>query len=154
MFDALRRILDINININFIYYEQTKTNLYFRRNNCFGRSFLHIVEGWKSDGFCRTKISTDAYWLADPMGFTQGQLTQILKHTDILKNNNIEAEFKGFSYGGPLNRRRLQVKLILSLQRTNQRPLYSQKMISGLLLGGLCTTVFLFTCHLCLPSIR
>ncbi|NCO05349.1 MAG: ABC transporter substrate-binding protein [Candidatus Magasanikbacteria bacterium] len=34
---------------------------------------------------------------------TQGQLTQILKHTDILKNNNIAADFKGFSYGGPLN---------------------------------------------------
>lgn len=34
---------------------------------------------------------------------TQGQLTQILKHTDILKNHNLEADFKGFSYGGPLN---------------------------------------------------
>jgi ABC-type nitrate/sulfonate/bicarbonate transport system substrate-binding protein len=34
---------------------------------------------------------------------TQGQLIQILKHTDILKNNNIRAIFKGFSYGGPLN---------------------------------------------------
>jgi len=34
---------------------------------------------------------------------TQGQLTQILKHTDILKNNKLKADFKGFSYGGPLN---------------------------------------------------
>lgn len=34
---------------------------------------------------------------------TEGQLTQVLKHTDILKNNGVEAEFKGFSYGGPLN---------------------------------------------------
>ena len=34
---------------------------------------------------------------------TQGQLTQILKHTDILKNNEIEGDFKGFTYGGPLN---------------------------------------------------
>ena len=34
---------------------------------------------------------------------TQGQLTQILKHTDILKNNEIEGDFKGFTYGSPLN---------------------------------------------------
>ena len=34
---------------------------------------------------------------------TQGQLTQILKRTDILKQNGLEGEFKGFSYGGPLN---------------------------------------------------
>ena len=34
---------------------------------------------------------------------TEGQLTQILKHTDILKNNEIEGDFKGFTYGGPLN---------------------------------------------------
>jgi len=34
---------------------------------------------------------------------TQGQLTQILKYTDILKNNEIEGDFKGFTYGGPLN---------------------------------------------------
>lgn len=34
---------------------------------------------------------------------TQGQLTQILKHTDILKNNGLKAEFKGFTFGGPLN---------------------------------------------------
>ncbi|MBT4277562.1 ABC transporter substrate-binding protein [Candidatus Falkowbacteria bacterium] len=34
---------------------------------------------------------------------TEGQLTQILKHTDLLKDNNLEGDFKGFSYGGPLN---------------------------------------------------
>lgn len=34
---------------------------------------------------------------------TQGQLTQILKHTDILKDNGLEVEFKGFTFGGPLN---------------------------------------------------
>ncbi len=33
----------------------------------------------------------------------QGQLTQILKHTDILGNENISAEFKGFTFGAPLN---------------------------------------------------
>jgi len=34
---------------------------------------------------------------------TEGQLTQILKKTEILKNNGIEAEFKGFASGAPLN---------------------------------------------------
>lgn len=34
---------------------------------------------------------------------TQGQLTQILKHTDILKKHSLKAEFKGFTFGGPLN---------------------------------------------------
>lgn len=34
---------------------------------------------------------------------TEGQLTQVLKHTDLLKENGLEGEFKGFTYGGPLN---------------------------------------------------
>lgn len=34
---------------------------------------------------------------------TQGQLTQILKHTDILERNGLKAEFTGFNYGPPLN---------------------------------------------------
>lgn len=34
---------------------------------------------------------------------TQGQLTQILKHTDILSKNHFKATFKGFSSGAPLN---------------------------------------------------
>lgn len=34
---------------------------------------------------------------------TQGQLTQTLKHTDLLEKNGLTGEFKGFSYGGPLN---------------------------------------------------
>lgn len=34
---------------------------------------------------------------------TQGQLAQILKHTDILKKNSLKGEFKGFTFGGPLN---------------------------------------------------
>lgn len=34
---------------------------------------------------------------------TQGQLAVILKNSDILKENGFRAEFKGFSYGGPLN---------------------------------------------------
>jgi sulfonate transport system substrate-binding protein len=34
---------------------------------------------------------------------TQGQLTQVLKQTELLKENNLKGEFIGFSYGGPLN---------------------------------------------------
>ena len=34
---------------------------------------------------------------------TEGQLTQILKNTDILDRYDLKGEFKGFSYGGPLN---------------------------------------------------
>lgn len=34
---------------------------------------------------------------------TQGQVVQVLKHTDLLAENRIAGDFKGFSYGGPLN---------------------------------------------------
>ncbi len=34
---------------------------------------------------------------------TQGQITQVLAHTNVLALNGLQAEFKGFSYGGPLN---------------------------------------------------
>jgi sulfonate transport system substrate-binding protein len=34
---------------------------------------------------------------------TEGQLTQVLKKTELLKENGLQGDFKGFSYGGPLN---------------------------------------------------
>lgn len=34
---------------------------------------------------------------------TQGQLAQILKHTNILDKHGLSGDFKGFNYGGPLN---------------------------------------------------
>lgn len=34
---------------------------------------------------------------------TQGQLTEILKHTDFLQKNGLNAEYKGFNSGAPLN---------------------------------------------------
>ena len=34
---------------------------------------------------------------------TQGQLVQILKHTDILDQNELNVQFTGFDHGGPLN---------------------------------------------------
>ncbi|MCX6816546.1 MAG: NrtA/SsuA/CpmA family ABC transporter substrate-binding protein [Candidatus Beckwithbacteria bacterium] len=34
---------------------------------------------------------------------TEGQLTQVLKNTDILQKNGLKAEFKGFNSGPPLN---------------------------------------------------
>ena len=33
----------------------------------------------------------------------EGQLTQVLKHTSVLADNGLVANFKGFSYGAPLN---------------------------------------------------
>lgn len=34
---------------------------------------------------------------------TQGQLTQVLNKTDLLKKNGLMGDFKGFTYGAPLN---------------------------------------------------
>ena len=34
---------------------------------------------------------------------TEGQLTQVLKNTDTLLTNGLKGDFKGFSYGAPLN---------------------------------------------------
>jgi len=34
---------------------------------------------------------------------TQGQIAQILKHTNILELNGLKGDFKGFTYGAPLN---------------------------------------------------
>jgi ABC-type nitrate/sulfonate/bicarbonate transport system substrate-binding protein len=34
---------------------------------------------------------------------TQGQVAQVLKHTNALSLNNLQGEFKGFTYGAPLN---------------------------------------------------
>jgi len=34
---------------------------------------------------------------------TQGQLVQVLKHSDALKVNGLRGDFKGFTYGAPLN---------------------------------------------------
>lgn len=34
---------------------------------------------------------------------TQGQVVQVLKHTNALELRGLKAEFKGFNYGGPLN---------------------------------------------------
>jgi len=47
---------------------------------------------------------------------TEGQLVQSLKHTDILKNNGLAADFKGFESGGPLNEAALanQVDVVLT----------------------------------------
>jgi ABC-type nitrate/sulfonate/bicarbonate transport system substrate-binding protein len=34
---------------------------------------------------------------------TQGQLVQVMKHTDILNKNDLNVQFTGFDHGGPLN---------------------------------------------------
>jgi len=51
----------------------------------------------QDDGNTKIRLGWQIPWA------TEGQLTQVLKNTDILANNNLVAEFKGFSYGGPLN---------------------------------------------------
>lgn len=51
----------------------------------------------KVDSLTKIRIGWQIPWS------TEGQLTQILKKTEILKNNGIEAEFKGFASGAPLN---------------------------------------------------
>ena len=47
---------------------------------------------------------------------TQGQIAQVLKHTNILELNGLKGELKGFSYGGPLNEAALagEVDVILT----------------------------------------
>lgn len=66
-----------------------------------GLSFIFLRQGHSTKptelGLAQVRIGWQTPWA------TQGQLTEILKHTDILKNNNIEADFKGFSSGAPLN---------------------------------------------------
>jgi len=47
--------------------------------------------------FTKVRIGWQIPWAVE------GQLTQVLKQTGILKSNNLEGDFKGFSAGGPLN---------------------------------------------------
>jgi ABC-type nitrate/sulfonate/bicarbonate transport system substrate-binding protein len=49
------------------------------------------------EGLTKVRIGWQIPWA------TEGQLTQILKNTDLLASNGLVGEFKGFSYGGPLN---------------------------------------------------
>jgi ABC-type nitrate/sulfonate/bicarbonate transport system substrate-binding protein len=51
----------------------------------------------QSDKLINLRIGWQVPWA------TQGQLAQVLKHTDILEKNGLKAEFKGFNYGPPLN---------------------------------------------------
>ncbi len=62
----------------------TKT-VYQSKNNATQENLTKIRIGWQIP------------WAVE------GQLTQILKHTSLLADNNLEGDFKGFSYGGPLN---------------------------------------------------
>lgn len=64
-----------------LYYGQTKP----QDTNSSKETFSKIRIGWQIP------------WA------TQGQLAQVLKKTDTLKDNGLSAEFKGFSAGGPLN---------------------------------------------------
>lgn len=61
-------------------------------------------------GLTRIRIGWQVPWA------TQGQLVQILKHTDILERNGLEAEFIGRTYGPLLNELALaeQVDIVLT----------------------------------------
>ncbi|OGY44968.1 MAG: hypothetical protein A2744_01535 [Candidatus Buchananbacteria bacterium RIFCSPHIGHO2_01_FULL_44_11] len=50
-----------------------------------------------SDNLTNIRIGWQIPWAVE------GQLTQILKRTSLLADNDLKGEFKGFSYGGPLN---------------------------------------------------
>ncbi|KKQ77155.1 MAG: hypothetical protein UT00_C0019G0004 [Parcubacteria group bacterium GW2011_GWA1_38_7] len=51
----------------------------------------------KTSNLTKIKVGWQTPWA------TQGQLTQILKHTDLLQKNGLVADFKGFDFGAPLN---------------------------------------------------
>lgn len=59
---------------------------------------LFVVPACKhSDHTRKIRIGWQVPWA------TQGQLVQVLKHTNALTLNQLHGEFKGFNYGGPLN---------------------------------------------------
>src|SRR5262245_51959694 len=53
---------------------------------------------------CRSRPATETVvrvgW--QPPWANQGQIVEVLKHTDLLKRENVSVEFKGFTYGGPM----------------------------------------------------
>jgi ABC-type nitrate/sulfonate/bicarbonate transport system substrate-binding protein len=60
-----------------------------------------VTTGWTGTGSADEKIKLRIGWQV-PWA-TQGQLVQILKHTDILKKNGLTADFVGRTYGPILN---------------------------------------------------
>jgi len=58
---------------------------------------LKVTEISKTPELTKIRIGWQTPWA------TQGQLTQVLKKTELLKQNGLEGDFKGFSAGGPLN---------------------------------------------------
>jgi sulfonate transport system substrate-binding protein len=63
--------------------------------NLSGKNEDVLIQGEKE--LTSIKIGWQIPWA------TEGQLTQILKNTDLLKDSGLVGDFKGFSYGGPLN---------------------------------------------------
>jgi len=58
---------------------------------------LKELEAVHAEDLTKIRVGWQVPWA------TQGQLVQILKHTDILKQNGLEAEFVGRTYGPVLN---------------------------------------------------
>jgi ABC-type nitrate/sulfonate/bicarbonate transport system substrate-binding protein len=63
----------------------------------FGFCLVGYVKNIEAKDFTKVRIGWQVPWA------TQGQLVQILKHTDILKKNGIKGEFVGRTYGPVLN---------------------------------------------------
>lgn len=74
-------IILIGIGASLIIMQNKKDTI----NKTAGANTLKLRLGWQTP------------WA------TQGQLTQILNHTDIPKNNDLALELKGFDSGAPLN---------------------------------------------------
>lgn len=70
---------------------------------------IAIFFGWQNraddPNYDRIRIGWQTAWA------TQGQLTQVLKRTDVLAENQLQASFEPASYGGPLNEAALSGKV-------------------------------------------
>jgi len=70
----------------------------------FRSRFLFLVTGLifiPAAVFCREAVPIRIGWQTS--WATQGQAAMVLKNTNILELNGLKGEFKGFTYGGPLN---------------------------------------------------
>lgn len=68
---------------------------------------------------------------------TQGQITQVLAHTNILERNGLKGEFKGFSYGGPLNEAVLAGEVDVIFTADQPAAILLSKGVDQLIIGRL-----------------
>ncbi len=68
---------------------------------CFLFSIIFFYFMSSNESFCQEPVSIRIGWQTS--WATQGQMAMVLKNTNILELNGLKGEFKGFTYGGPLN---------------------------------------------------